>query len=143
MAKVLRDKEMAVSPKALFQAITDFEKYPEFLGEVVSAKIVSGAGTNKVKVKFEVEVVKRFEYHLEFTLKPETEVSWTLAESNFFKTNQGKWTLKPEGKGTAVNYELEVAFGFLVPGWVTKKLTEVNLPQMFEKFEGQAKKIAG
>lgn len=140
MAKVVRDKEMTVSRKALYQAITEFEKYPEFLTEVVSAKIVSGAGTSKVKVKFEIEVVKRFEYHLEFTLKPESEVSWTLAESNFFKTNEGKWTLAEAGKGCNVHYELEVAFGFLVPGWVTKKLTEVNLPQMFEKFESQAKK---
>jgi hypothetical protein len=43
--------------------------------------------------------------------------------------------------GTWVKYELEVGFGFLVPGWITKKLTESNLPQMFDKFETRAKEI--
>jgi ribosome-associated toxin RatA of RatAB toxin-antitoxin module len=62
-------------------------------------------------------------------------------ESDFFKTNQGKWILSPHQVGTWVKYELEVGFGFLVPGWITKKLTESNLPQMFDKFETRAQEI--
>jgi len=41
---------------------------------------------------------------------------------------------------TAVHYELDVEFGFLVPAWISRKLTEVQLPKMFESFEQEAKK---
>ena len=90
-------------------------------------------------VEFELEIIKRFRYRLKFDLKPKSEVRWSLVESNFFKENTGRWVLKPMGKDlTLVTYELDVLFGFLVPGWVTRKLTEINLPRMFDKFEVRA-----
>jgi ribosome-associated toxin RatA of RatAB toxin-antitoxin module len=139
MATVIRDKQMEVPKSALFDVITDFESYPKFLNEVVGAKIHEGRTAVTPRVTFQLEVVKRFEYILDFSIVGETEVSWKLLESNFFKTNQGKWVLTPTGpKVTAVHYELEVAFGFLVPSWISRKLTEINLPRMFESFERQA-----
>jgi ribosome-associated toxin RatA of RatAB toxin-antitoxin module len=132
MAKVCTDKNMQVSPQ---------DKYPEFLKEVVKAQVLPGATSEKIRVKFELEVVKRFDYTLEFTVEGKERVQWKLVDSNFFKQNEGSWYLKPAGdKETSVHYELEVSFGFLVPSWISKKLTEVNLPKMFENFEIQAKK---
>ena len=130
---------MNVPRKALFDTIVDFESYPEFLPEVVSAK-ANGKG-KKVRVDFELEVIKRFEYTLEFEVTVPTEVQWNLVKSNFFKTNSGRWLLQEGEKGVDVHYELEVAFGFLVPTWVTKKMTEVSLPAMFERFEKRASEV--
>lgn len=142
MARITREKMMMVSQDSLFRAITEYENYPQFLTEVVDVKRLSGGTATKQRVQFELEVVKRFQYVLEFNLKGKDEVAWHLVESNFFKTNEGIWKLKSKGKGeTDVHYELEVGFGFLVPGFVSKKLTEVNLPKMLESFEAQAKKL--
>lgn len=139
MAKVVRQKEMPVPLSLLYQVIVGFESYPEFLPEVVSAKIIKQTD-HSASVKFELEIVKRFSYSLDFKMEENRSVSWKLIESDFFKMNQGKWLLKPaDGHSTSVDYELEVAFGFLVPGWVTKKLTEINLPKMFDQFESRAK----
>lgn len=138
MAKVVRDKRMGVQSAGLYQVICDFESYPEFLPEVVSAKIVKKG--KKTQVEFELEVIKKFGYLLEFTTK-ENEVSWELLSSNFFKENSGLWKLEPSGNEVDVHYELEVSFGFLVPSWVTKKLTETSLPAMFERFETRAKEL--
>ncbi len=124
--------------QSLYACITDFENYPAFLPEVVSARIAKGAGTDVVKVQFELEVIKRFNYVLEFKLVKPNQVSWKLIESNFFKDNRGVWKLTEVGGGVQVHYELEVGFGFLVPGWVTRKLTEVSLPAMFDRFEKRA-----
>ena len=79
---------MKVSPKSLFQAITEFESYPKFLAEVVGVKRLPGATATKIRVEFELEVVKRFQYTLEFKIKGKEEVAWKLVESNFFKTNE-------------------------------------------------------
>lgn len=144
MANVVRDKEMQVPINALYRAITDFESYPKFLPEVVSVKREGAASDTEAKVVFEIEVVKKFQYTLHFQMKNPTEVKWTLVESNFFKGNSGLWSLKDlGGNKTQVHYELDVSFGFLVPGWISKKLTETSLPKMFENFEGQARKVAG
>lgn len=138
-SKVSREREMACSRDALLKVITDVEAYPEFITEVVSAKKLKGGTDKKFQVKFELEIVKRFEYVLEFNVTGKETVSWHLVESNFFKKNEGKWVLKELGPNkTAATYELDIALGFMVPGWVTKKLTETNLPKMFESFEKRA-----
>jgi coenzyme Q-binding protein COQ10 len=141
MSRVSKEKEMDVPSEVLFNVITDFESYPNFVSEVVSVKVIPGASSEKKKVTFELEIMKRFQYTLEFDIAPQ-EVRWSLVESNFFKTNEGRWLLKPSGKGkTHATYELEVGFGFLVPGWVTKRLTETSLPKMLDNFEARAKQI--
>jgi ribosome-associated toxin RatA of RatAB toxin-antitoxin module len=143
MAKVVRDRLMAVPHGILYRAITDFEAYPKFLSEVVGAKIRPTKDSATVLVDFELEIVRRFAYTLEFSVKPEEQVGWRLVESNFFKTNEGLWKLTSDGPKTQVHYELEVGFGFLVPSWVSKKLTEVNLPRMFDAFEERARSLLG
>jgi ribosome-associated toxin RatA of RatAB toxin-antitoxin module len=138
--KVVKEKEMGVSTDALWKVITDFESYPDFVDEVVLAKKVSG-GKGQI-VQFELEVVKRFQYTLEFHTVEKKELSWKLVESNFFKKNDGRWLLKDlGGNRTHATYEVDVGFGFMVPGWVTRKLTEVNLPKMLEAFESRAREV--
>ncbi len=140
-AKVAKEKEMDVSVAALWKVITDYERYPDFVEEVVVAKRLPQSGGKQV-VQFELEVVKRFGYTLEFTEVEHKELSWRLVESNFFKKNDGRWLLKDLG-GNRVHatYEVDLNFGFMVPGWVTRKLTEVSLPKMLEGFEKRAKEM--
>jgi coenzyme Q-binding protein COQ10 len=141
MAKVVLERTMGVSAQALKRVVLDFEKYPEFLPEVVSAKTVASKKKGVQEVVFEIEVLKRFQYVLQFDLNSENEIRWRLMESNFFTANEGAWLLKPlSEKKTQVTYELEVGVKFMVPGFVAKKLTEVNLPKLLESFEARAKK---
>lgn len=141
-AKVVKEREMNVSVAALWKVITDYERYPDFVEEVVVAKKLPKSGEKQV-VQFELEVVKRFSYTLEFTEVEHKELSWRLTESNFFKKNDGRWILKDLGGDRLhATYEVDLNFGFMVPGWVTRKLTEVSLPKMLEAFETRAKEKA-
>ena len=135
---------MGVDIDSLRQAITQFDQYPSFLSEVVGANTIPSEDPNKPQVEFEIEVIKRFRYKLEFDVSDPNNISWRLLESDFFKKNQGSWKLTDKGNGeTNVVYELDVGFGLLVPGFVSKKLTEVNLPRLLESFESQAKQVGG
>lgn len=137
MAKTISERLMPVSVKKLWNVILDFESYPEFLKEVVSTKVEKKG--KLFLVEFEIEILKRFKYTLEFSTTPFSEISWKLVEGEFLKTNNGKWVLKEKSKSqTLAIYETEVTFGFFVPNWVIKKLTEVNLPAMLEAFERRA-----
>ncbi len=144
MPKVVQQVSMAVPADALRRAIIDFEKYPEFLSEVVSAKAHEKKSDGTQRVDFEIEVVKRFKYTLEFDLGEKHELKWRLIDSNFFTANEGSWQLTPAGdKKTDVVYSLDVGVKFLVPGFIAKKLTEVSLPKLLENFEARAKKMKG
>jgi ribosome-associated toxin RatA of RatAB toxin-antitoxin module len=139
MAKVVQERIMGVSADALRRVILDFEKYPEFLSEVVSAK-PKQAHEGFQRVEFEIEVVRRFQYTLEFDFTSENRIRWRLLDSNFFTTNDGAWILNSVAeKKTQVQYELNVGVKFLIPGFVAKKLTEVNLPRLLDSFENRAK----
>jgi len=137
--QIQREKVFQVPCETLYGVITDFSHYKSFLPEVVGSDVIENRDGKIIRVRFEIDMMKRFSYELEFTLTPLKEIGWKLVESDFFKTNQGRWLLQPQAQSTLVKYELEVGFGFFVPGWITKKLTENNLPQMFDKFEKRAK----
>src|SRR4051812_27737244 len=96
MPEVTREKEMNVPLKALYTAITEFESYPVFLPEVVGVKVVEKTDTSAM-VDFEIEVVKRFQYSLLFSMTEPLEVRWKLLKSNFFRINEGKWSLRELG----------------------------------------------
>jgi len=139
--QVVKERDFHVPVSSLYRVVTDFDNYKNFLPEVSGSEIVSGRGTDKVRVRFEINLMKRFAYDLEFRLIPEKEVGWKLVESDFFKVNEGRWIFNPSKDVTHVKYELTVQFGFLVPSWITKKLTENNLPKMFDQFESKAKEL--
>lgn len=141
MPKVVQDRTMNVSMESLRRAILDFGKYPEFLSEVVSAKPQSSSDGFQ-KVDFEIEVIKRFRYTLEFDFSDQENIRWRLLDSNFFTANEGSWKLRAVSeKQTQVQYELNVGVKFLIPGFIAKKLTEVNLPRLLDSFEARAKEI--
>ncbi len=137
MAKTTAERIMPVPVKKLWKVIVDFEKYGEFLEEVISTKVEKKR--NVFLVHYEIEILKRFKYTLEFNMTPFTEISWKLIDGEIFKINNGRWLLREKSPNqTHVIYETEVTFGFYVPSWVIKKLTEVNLPMMLEAFEKRA-----
>lgn len=141
MPELTRNLVMAVPQQKIFLAVTQFENYPKFLSEVTSAKQSTTADPKKFRVDFTLDIVKTFKYSLEFHVPNENEVAWRLLESDFFKKNEGTWRFKAAGDKTEVGYDLKVEFGFMVPGFIAKKLTEVSLPKMFDAFEKRARKL--
>ena len=63
-------------------------------------------------------------------------ISWELVDSNLMKKNKGSWTFEAQKKNkTLAKYSLDVDFKGLVPSAIIKKITESNLPAMFEGFQ--------
>ena len=51
------------TPEQFYSIVTDYEKYPEFLSEVKTCKVIETKG-NKKLVEFHVSVIKTFSYRL-------------------------------------------------------------------------------
>lgn len=128
------------SPKTVFDVITDFEKYPEFLSDVKDV-VVHKKG-KEMEVTFEISVIKKIRYKLHFSLVPNKKVSWTFVEGDVFKDNNGFWELEEVKKGTTnARYYIDIEFGFLVPSMITKKLIGSNLPSMMKRFKERAESL--
>ena len=124
----------------VYEVVTDFEKYPEFLSEVKNVKVVKKSPKKPV-VEFEVKYVKTFRYTLEFDLKKPTDVKWKLVEGDF-RDNRGFWKLEKKGKNkTKATYSAELDFGFFVPKSILNKVISTGLPSMLQKFKERIESI--
>lgn len=122
--------------KKVFEVISDFSSYPEFLSDVKRVSVIDSSNPEKKLVEMEIEIIKSFRYQIWVYENPYSEVWWKFHTGDLFKDNSGSWKLRDMGDGkTKVNYELNVKFGLFVPGMIEKKLIEVNLPSMLNSYK--------
>jgi len=139
MANANWEGSLNVSKDSLFDAILDFEHYPDFVDGVTRVKVDRSGG--KCLVTYHVSMVKDVIYTLEHTEDREAgRLEWELVESSFFTKNSGHWQITAEGDSSCyVEYEIEADFSLPMPGFMVKKLIQANLPKMIKNFEEQAK----
>ncbi|QDE84123.1 MULTISPECIES: type II toxin-antitoxin system RatA family toxin [Myxococcus] len=119
----------------VFDVITQYERYPEFLPEVKGIRTENRKG-NTVDVHYKVDVLKTINYSIHVTEERPTRMSWSYIKGEFMKDNQGSWVLEPEGEGkTKATYTVEMALGALVPKSVVSALVETSLPKMLDAFK--------
>ncbi len=127
---------------ALWEAITDYECYPEFVDGCASAEVIE-SNKNKKVVEYQVNKLKTINYTLEHIETPKKKMTWTMREGEFFKSNDGSWSLKDLGDGEVeVTYEVEIGMPALVPKAIVKGLVSSSLPEMFDAFEARAADLA-
>lgn len=135
MSKTSTSVEIKAPLQKVFDVVSDFESYPEFLSGSKKVKILKKSG-KKMQVEFQMDVIKTISYTLDIELKSPHEVSWTLVKGDFMKSNTGSWKLSEKKKGiTHAVYEIEIGFGMLVPKSVASMLVEKNLPGMMKEFK--------
>jgi ribosome-associated toxin RatA of RatAB toxin-antitoxin module len=125
----------------LYQAVTQYDRYPDFVDGCISAESQT-LEPGKTRVKYRVSVMSQdVQYTVDHTEIPEKGmVKWELVESNFFKKNSGSWEIKAAaGTGKSdVKYILEVEFKIPVPGFILNKLIKGSLPGMVKSFAKHA-----
>lgn len=134
MASTSKTIEIKATAKECFKVITDYESYPEFLKEVTDIAVTK-KGTGIHEVTFGLHLIKRLSYTLRMVAKPPKQVTWTFVKGDFMKSNTGEWTLEEKKGVTQATYTIDVSFGLLVPGAVSKALIGNHLPAMLEAFK--------
>ncbi|CAM4475147.1 SRPBCC family protein [Corallococcus exiguus] len=135
MAGATRTITINAPVEKVFDIITNYDRYAEFLPEVKKVSTSQRQG-NTVQVHYEVDVVKRIRYTIRVTEERPKRMSWTFVEGEVMKDNKGSWTLEPEGEGkTRATYNVEMALGALIPKAIINTLTETQLPKMLEAFK--------
>lgn len=137
MPGIEKSVQVAVRPEDFFRVITAYEEYPEFLGEMERATLLSRNG-NTAEVRFSVNLIKRVTYTLILTETPPHSVSWTLKEGPF-KVSNGSWTLKEQADGsTHADYAIEVKVAAFVPKSVSSRIVGQTVPALLASFKSRA-----
>lgn len=141
MPSASRQIEIDVTPDELMAVITDFESYPEFIPEMVSARIVRHNG-DTWEVAFGIHVVRRLDYTLKLVKVSPTRIEWKLV-TGVFKSNEGSWNLVGlnEGTRTHAEYTVDIQVGMFLPGSLVRSLVGKSLPAMLEKFKERAEAV--
>ena len=142
MAKASTTEVFNCSVDQFFKIISDYEKYPEFLAEVKSCKVLKKEGSKKL-VEYSVQVMKNFKYQLWMTEKAPSSITWDFASGDIFKTSIGSWELKDEAGKCRATYTVEATFSMFVPGPIAKALVSVNLPNMMSSYTKRVKQLYG
>ncbi len=130
------------SVQEFYGIISDYEKYPEFLAEVKSCKVIEKRANQKL-VEFNVAMIKNFSYRLWMTEVGAKNVSWILDSGDLFKVSTGSWDLAEEAGRTKATYNVEAKFKVFVPGPIAKALVNVNLPNMMSSYHKRVKELYG
>jgi ribosome-associated toxin RatA of RatAB toxin-antitoxin module len=133
--------EIGAPIQTVFEVISDFEAYPEFLPETKKVKIEKKSGKS-ARVQFQISLIKKINYTLDIKLNPLHGLSWQLVKGDMMKNNSGQWKLQ-EGKDgiTKATYEIDMDFGGMVPKAISNKLIGSNLPTMMKQFRDRIEEL--
>jgi len=127
---------IAAAPGAILDVIADFDRYPEWAGEVKNVAVISEDGDGWAdQVEFTLSAgAIRDTYVLEYDWDVAEDgtgvVSWTLVSGQVLKAMNGSYTLEDttfehDGSGTAVTYRLSVDVKIPMLGILKRKAEKV------------------
>jgi hypothetical protein len=121
--KESRDIVIEASPGEILDVIADFEAMPEWSEPHQSAETLeTGDDGRPSKVKMRVRTAGITDEQVVAYTWSGNEVSWTLVSSGQQKSQDGKYTLVPQGsEGTLVKMEISVDPTVPLPGFVLKR----------------------
>jgi Oligoketide cyclase/lipid transport protein len=134
--------EIKAPISTVYDVISDFEAYPDFLPETKEVVVEKHSGKTAI-VRFTISMIKKISYKLDIKLHPHKGLSWKLIEGDMMKNNSGQWKLTEPKKGlTHAVYEIDMDFGGMVPKAISNKLIGSNLPSMMKQFRDRAEEMA-
>ncbi|MFD3657273.1 SRPBCC family protein [Streptomyces sp. NPDC058620] len=115
------------APADVMGVIADFDRYPEWTGEVKQAEVLAGddrGRAEQVRLVLDAGAIKD-DHVLAYTWTGENEVSWTLVKSQMLRALDGSYTLAPVGDRTEVTYRLAVDVKIPLLGMIKRKAEKV------------------
>jgi len=116
--------EIEAPPEACFDAIVDYESFPEWQEAVISAEVLDryddGLGKH---VEVEVDArVRKVRYRLRYHYERPGRVWWDFVEGDGVEHVEGEYTFERRDGGTLATYRLGIDAGVPIPGLIARRL---------------------
>ncbi len=143
MPKTEQEIIIAAPIGRVFEAITDYESYPEFLPDMKHVRVASRHDGVTIAT-FELEIIMRISYTLRLVEDSPHTVSWALESAKMIQANDGGWQLEETEDGqTRARYGLEVKLRGLIPKTVSARLIGETLPETLQRFKDRIEGLSG
>ena len=134
MPAATHEIEFQAPMSAVMNVLVDFERYPDFLPEMRSVRILRRE-EETWEVAFTLELIRRIQYTLRLERDGESALRWSMVEG-IFRSNDGRWCLEAGEEGvTRARYEIDLDPGIFLPGSLVQTLVTRQLPEMLERFK--------
>jgi ribosome-associated toxin RatA of RatAB toxin-antitoxin module len=139
------------APAAVMGVIADFDRYPEWTGEVKEAQVLERDGEGRakqVRLLLDAGAIKD-DHTLAYTWVSDDEVRWSLVRSQMLRTLDGSYALSPRdgGRRTEVTYQLTVDVKIPMLGMIKRKAEKVIIDRALaglkKRVEAGAAEAAG
>jgi hypothetical protein len=116
--------EIAAPPDACFDAILDYETFPDWQAAVLRTEVIDrypdGLGR---RVRLEVDAkLRTVRYVLHYHYERPRRVWWEFVEGSGVNDIAGDYLFEPTGGSTLATYTLGIDAGVPVPGFIARKL---------------------
>ena len=139
---------IAAAPGVILDVIADFDRYPEWAGEVKKADLVSEDGdgwADQVEFTLSAGAIKDtyvLEYDWDVAEDGTGVVSWHLVTAQVLKAMNGSYTLEDNGTSTAVTYRLSVDVKIPMLGMIKRKAEKVIIDTALKELKKRAEVLS-
>ncbi|MCB1251214.1 MAG: SRPBCC family protein [Acidimicrobiales bacterium] len=128
MTEQARETITIAAPVAqVFATLVDFERYPEWAGDLKAARVVERDDEGRgIEVEFRAAAMGRsttYRLRYDFADAP-NRIGWTLAEGDLQRELDGNYHLQPatdDPDATDIVYELSIDLMVPIPGFVKRR----------------------
>jgi uncharacterized protein YndB with AHSA1/START domain len=137
--------EIAASPQECFDAIVDYETFPQWQNAVEATEVLE---RNRKKlgelVRFEVDgKVRKVGYVLRYHYDAPDRITWDFVEGHGISNVEGAYTFEDTGRGTTIaTYRLGVDPGRGIPGPVAKRMNKQVMKRSVEDLKDEVERRA-
>ncbi|WP_030616633.1 SRPBCC family protein [Streptomyces sclerotialus] len=130
------DITIEAAPAVVMGVIADFDRYPEWTGEVKEAEVKEKddhGRARQVRLVLDAGAIKD-DHTLAYTWTGEHEVSWSLVKSQMLRALDGSYRLTPVDGGvrTKVTYQLTVDVKIPMLGMIKRKAEKVIIDRALD-----------
>jgi ribosome-associated toxin RatA of RatAB toxin-antitoxin module len=121
-------------PAVCFDAITQYETFPEWQGAVKEVEVLSRDGEGRgLDVRFDIDAkVRQVSYTLRYSYEPPHQITWDYIAGDV-KSVDGEYVFEDRRDGTTLaTYSLAIDAGVWLPGPVKKMLTDQVMKRSVE-----------
>lgn len=143
LKKIVARAYLEASPEQVWQTISQYEKYPQFLPRVASAHINRRnqevtIATMKLDLPFPMNGTWYTNRYVEN--KAAGTITWKMLRGSL-KSTVGRWKISPQGKGTLVQYDLQTDPGIpFIPQVLIQEGSKRTIPDVLRAVEAYAQK---
>lgn len=149
--RIIAVAEVDAPPDVVFNVLSEFEHYPEFMPYVEESRVLSRSGENEVitYARIAPPFVSERDYPLKVRLRRGSptnggvfSIEWTPSPASWpevegvvrVRINEGAWLAEPldDGKRTRLTYRLLTNPGGMIPDFVVGLSNTIAIPELFE-----------